>query len=119
MQLAGTCRHVGCRRFDPGVAGHGGVKVVDARLDARAHVAQKAAPPVAGPGECIDHVVHEHEIAGLLAVPEDHARLAGQKAAGKNGDHAGLSVKVLAWAVDVGEGQGRVLEPVQLAIQVR
>ena len=50
-------------------------------------------PRVGGPHEGVDDVVDEDEVAGLLAVAEDRARLRRQQAAGEDRDHAGLAVR--------------------------
>ena len=76
----------------------------------------KTAPPLAGPGEGVDNVVHINKITGLLAVAEDQAGLARQQAAGEDGDHPRFAMGVLARPVDVGQGQGRVLQAVQLPV---
>ena len=104
------------RLVDAGIAGHGGVKLVDAGLDAGADVAQQAAAPLAGPGKGVDHVVDEDKVPGLLAVAENQAGLARQQAAGEDGHHPGLAAQVLAGAVHVGQRQGGVLQPVQLPV---
>ena len=69
----GSGRPVDRPLLDTRIAGHGGVKVVDAGLDAGADVAQQAAPPLSGSRKGIDHVVDVDKIAGLLPVAEDQA----------------------------------------------
>ena len=64
--------------------------------------------------EGVDHVLHEHIVAGLAAVAEDGHRLAGQQPVAEDGHHPGLAVRVLAGPVDVAEAQADRLQPVQL-----
>ena len=100
----------------PGLVGHLAVELVDRRLLAGTDVAQQPAPLGGGPHEGIDHVVDVDEVAGLVAVTEDGHLLAPQEALGEDRHHAGLAVGILAGAVDVGQGQGRELERVHLAV---
>ena len=72
--------------------------------------------PYEGLAAVAGRVVHVHEVAGLLAVAEDRARLPRLEAAGEDGDDAGLPVGVLAGAVDVGQGQRRELDVVQVPV---
>src|SRR3712207_8628190 len=51
------------------------VELIDRRLDTRADVEQEPAALVGGPGEGIDHVVDEHEVAGLLRSEEHTSEL--------------------------------------------
>jgi len=66
--------------------------------------------------ERVDHVIDEHVVAGVRAVAEHPGGLAGQQGLSEDRDHPGLAVRVLARPVDVREGKGGELEPVQLAI---
>ena len=73
-------------------------------------------PRRAARGEGVDDIVHVHVIAGLAAIAEHDARPPRDEVAGKDRDDAGLAVGVLTRPVDVREGKGGELEPVQLAI---
>src|SRR5439155_12255886 len=52
----------------------------------------------------------------LRAVTEDRARVTGEELGREDGDHAGLAERVLAGAVDVGEGERRELQAMELAV---
>ena len=92
------------------------VQLGDRGLLGGADVHHEASAAARGAGEGIDDVVHEHVVAGLAPVSEDDAGPARDEVAGEDGHHAGLAVGVLTGAVDVGEGQGGELDPVQLPI---
>ena len=114
-RASSPCRAGACTAgaSTPAARGHGVVELVHRGLDAGADVAEHARAPVGGPDERVDDVVDVDEVAGLLAVAEDGAGLAGEQPPGEDGDDAGLAVRVLTGAVDVGQGQRGELEPVQ------
>ncbi len=103
---------------DAGGLRHGVVEPVDRGLDPGADVDDQPAAALGRPGEGVDDVVDVDEVAGLGPVAEDRAGLAGQQPAGPDGDHAGFAVGVLPRPEHVGQGQGGVLEAVQLPVGV-
>ena len=92
---------------------HGRVQLVDRHLDARADVEQQATATGGGANERVDHVVDEHEVAGLLTITEDRAGLPGEEPTGEDRHHTGFAVGILAGPVDVAQGERRELEIVQ------
>ena len=81
---------------------------VDLGLDAGAHVEGADGLRVEGAGVRLGHVADVHEIARLLAVAVDAGLLPAQQPPREDRDHAGFTVRVLSWPVDIGVAQGRV-----------
>ena len=96
--------------------GHRLVELEDRRLDAGAHVDEKTPAPLARPGQGVDDVVDEHEVAGLRPVAEDRAALPGREVSGEDGHDTCLAVGILTRSVDVAQGERAELDVVQLPV---
>ncbi len=71
-------------------------------------------------GEGAGDVRHMDEVAPLLAVLEDHRRLAVQQPRGEDGEHAGVRVRQrLAGAIDVEQAQAHALDAIGRGHDVR
>ena len=79
-------------------------------LHAGADVEPPAAAGRAGGGdERLGHVVDVHIVPRVAAVTEEPGRAPGQHGLGEDGDHAGLTVRVLPRAVHVRQRQARAV----------
>ena len=104
-------------RSTPAAVGHGGVELVDRRLHAGADVDQQPAAPRRRPGRRRRPRRRRRRSRGSGSPsPKIVHGSPGQQAAGEDGHHARLAVRVLAGPVDVGQRQRGELEVVQLAV---
>ena len=89
----------------------------DRRLLARADVDDEPTAALARPHEGVDHVVDEHEVAGLASVAVHDRRRRSRRPRPERGDDA--PVGPLARAVHRGQRQGRELDRRTVAVESR
>ena len=99
----------------PGGGRHELVELGHRGLLAGADVEHETAAPTRRAGEGVHDVVDVDVVAVWLPSPKMTHWPPGDEVAGEDRDDAGLAVRVLARAVDVGEREGGELEAVQLA----
>src|SRR5881628_2024341 len=94
------------RRANPGELREPPVQLVDRGLEARADVRDAGRRMTAErAGDRVGHVLDEDVVARLVAVAVDETRLAGEQPMTEDRDDAGLAVRILTWAVDVGQAK--------------